>query len=43
MTCTICGTHIYDEVMLIDSRDDLPICLECDNEETISDWKEEND
>jgi len=41
MRCIICDAIVYDEFMLIDGMDDKPICLNCDDEETISLWKEE--
>jgi len=43
LSCQICGTHLYDEFMLIDDRDNQPICLDCDTPEAIADWKAEND
>jgi hypothetical protein len=41
MNCVICHSHIYDEYLILDEATEQFICLNCDDPETISNWKEE--
>jgi hypothetical protein len=42
MNCVICHSHVYDEFLLINDKDDQPICLNCDDPQTIFDWELEH-